>query len=78
MVITDQEIRDALLHDLAAKAGNYRVNASISRANAADLSGVSSDIETRHAQYLERRAAHYQQAINLLTAAPMPPKDEPR
>jgi hypothetical protein len=26
----------------------------------------------------DRQAAHYQQAIDLLSAAPMPPKDEPR
>lgn len=78
METTDQEIRRELLQDLASKARNHRVRAAISMAIVAQRSGPERDIELRHAQHLERRAAHYQQAIDLLTAAPMPPKDGPR
>lgn len=78
--IGDEEIRADVIQALTEKRVMYERQAAREAADAASprtLSRMHSEHEAC-ARYSRRQAAHYQQAIDLLTAAPMPPKDEPR
>ena len=78
--ITNDEMRADVVRALTEKRVMYERQAAREAADAASprtLSRMHSEHEAC-ARYSRRQAAHYQQAIDLLTAAPMPPKDEPR
>lgn len=66
MIDCDERIRTALLSEL----DTCRSRALIEAQRVRDGGGET------EASYLERQAAHYQQAIGLLKAAPMPVSEE--
>lgn len=74
--ITDEEMRDNVAQDMTRKRDEYLKQAERSQKNAADQNRIY-----RHrredeacARYSRRQAAHFQQAIDLLTASQMPEK----
>lgn len=68
MAMTDGQMRRKVIQHM-----DFGMRSAQGRAMVAESNGDAAD----SAEAL-RLAAHYQQAIDLLTAAPMPPKDEPR
>lgn len=79
MVMTDDEIRTQLLSDLAARAEDCAMWARRDRRSAASLAPGQDEARAdylRYAAHFDRYAAHYQQAIDLLKAAPMPAREE--
>ena len=79
--ITDEETRQDILRLLAERRDDAIRKAGRSEREAADLVRfLVKDRETfaTSARYSRRQAAHYQQAIDLLTAAPMPPEPDPQ
>jgi hypothetical protein len=67
--IDDDEMRCELIRILDAQARAYR--------NPGDTYHIQTPEEAeRRRAYMIRLAAHYQQAIDLLTAAPMPESEE--
>jgi hypothetical protein len=77
--ITDEELREAVLGDLRDRVSVFVRQAERKERDARrpDRAGDRRESEAC-ARYSRRQAAHFQQAIDLLAAAPMPPKDEPR
>jgi hypothetical protein len=79
--MTDVEIRRALIDDLERRIADSMRSAEKERRAAARCADTSPDDAAeylRFAAHDDRCVAHFQQAIDLLSAAPMPPKDEPR
>jgi hypothetical protein len=77
--VTDQEMRNALLSALGERVADFQSEALFNRRCAVLV--PASDPGRIHeyqriASVCDRRSAHYQQAIDLLTAAPMPERSE--
>jgi hypothetical protein len=74
---TDAHAREVILRDMSRQRLALLELADRLERKAADAylsEGQRFDAATRAARH-RRQAAHYQQAIDLLTAAPMPPVD---
>jgi hypothetical protein len=75
---SDEQMRAAVLADIRSMIGQMTRQAERNEASAADRNRRRADREEDRAcaMYSRRQAAHYQQAIDLLTAAPMPAKED--
>jgi 8-oxo-dGTP diphosphatase len=77
--IDDERMRSYVVQVLEEKRDIYRRQADRSRdAMAKSAIRATRSDEKECVAFSDRQAAHFQQAIDLLTAAAMPPKDEPR
>lgn len=78
--LTDEQMRDVVLKEMSNAFSLYDRQAAREEKAVADAKLPARERREAEAcaRYSRRQAAHYQQAIDLLTAAPMPPKDEPR
>jgi hypothetical protein len=75
--LDDPGRRAALIEDLECWR-DAMIEKAASHRRCADREPEHRDGFLRWSTAYERQAAHYQQAIDLLTAAPMPGKEEPR
>lgn len=76
---TDEHMRELILRELSRQRLALLERADQMDRNAGDAY-LSEDLRrtcAARAPGLRRQAAHYQQAIDLLTAAPMPPTETP-
>ena len=77
--MTDQQMRDDLLRELRRRVADCTNAANEEEYFASVTSDPSTANEYRDdASRCRRRAQHFEQAIALVEAAPMPSKDEPR
>lgn len=77
--MTDQQMRDDILRDHRRRIDEC-INAALEHEYFASVErdgAIASDYRIM-AQQCRRRAAHYEQAIELLQRAAMPPTDVPR
>jgi hypothetical protein len=78
--ISDEDMRAEIRGELSSLMDEWIKRAEHNEHEAAKWIGRFRGVAPakQFAERCRRQVAHYQQAIDLLTAAPMPPKDEPR
>jgi hypothetical protein len=75
--ITDEEMRDGIISQLANKRDEMLRQAERCERDATTVKFYKKRMEDKScARCSRRQAAHFQQAIDLLTEAPMPAKEE--